>query len=708
MGDPSKTDTYFALLTGKDLGDAIFDRKNQYQRFLQDSGLLSLYQAMHWRYYGQDSRSNVTDKAIILTGEKGEIHNLNVNHMRSDVSLWLTLASAQRNEFEPQTTQDSYEGELEAKYAKTLLEHWRNKIEMEAVEVQSIEFAGLFGIGYRLMLWNKLKGDPIAQQEQALPELVEDGMEPVAPPPQQKAGALEAWALHPLDVFVDPFQNAPRNLWAIARTWRNRWDIIADYPEHEEAIRNIKMADKEVDSSILRSFGTFATMKQMFPSANVDDIPVYHFVHEPSSAVPQGLVVTLLGADLILSQEPMLPTYERSPLRRLACAEWHESPFGYTPAFGLLAPAEAAQSLGTIGLTNARTFGLGVLIAPKGSDIEDTAITDGLTLIEYPAGLNPPTSLQMPSTPQEVYMLRDTLIRESALLLGLNSVVKGDPEASLKSGSALALVQATATQAVQQLASNIVRCNEGSALDTIRISAQNMTVETRIEAAGPELSPLLNFVGGMVKNIKRVKALTINPLAKNLAGRVQIADTLLEKFPNQLELGDYFRLMETGNLDQILRPKAQKSRNLDRENEMLSSGRMPVPFLTDDHRAHVRKHLEVLDNPLLRESEDPKARAIVESVDQHIAAHVDLAIQGMQNLPLLELAGILPLESLMAMVPPPSGVPGEGTPPQGPQASPQGDSVSQPVPPEASQQPRMPEMPVNPATGERAEPPGPP
>jgi hypothetical protein len=258
------------------------------------------------------------------------------------------------------------------------------------------------------------------------------------------------------------------------------------------------------------------------------------------------------------------------------------------------------------------------------------------------------------------------------------------------------------------------------------------------EIAGDYQAALLKeFSGKDFSKIRKIKVISINPMAKTLAGRVQLADTLVERFQNVLTPGDYFRVIETGSIEYLTRGESQRRANLDRENELLAAGIGPKPpqqigpmgrpvpqlppppgaprqryvraLITDDHRAHILKHLEVLDNPAIRESGTPEAEAVIDAVLDHVEEHEQQAIQAtLTRLTLLELTNQPPLQSVLP--PPMPAGPGGATSPGAPGSSPKpganpgsaGPSM-QAGPPGANQQPKQPQMPINPSTGQRAE-----
>jgi hypothetical protein len=736
---------YFAHLPDEKVGDALWEKKRDYERFLKSSCLFEVYRKMHWRYYGQDDEG-FTAHEVGQDGGLGELHRLKLNHHRSIITSWLNMVQTTRPAVVPVAINDDYESELEVKRAKALIDHERGPsgAQLEAREAEALEYAGLYGHSVLLQLWNSGLGEVLMPTAGAAGMELEPELDLAAP---VRAGKLQAFALSPLDFFFDPFRKNADFPWIICRLWACREDLVTRFPEFEEQILKLSGGPEPEGINLDFSFGRGADTGHV---RSRDEVPLYVFLHEKTEAVEDGKQILFLDAKTVLQTGPL--GYKRMPVRRLAAATVDRTAFGFSPAWDLLAPQEAHDSLSTIALTNARTYGLGSMITPKDSDVQREQLGEGLMLLEYTQGMEPPKPIEFPRTPQEVFSFRRETAAEMGTLLGVNSVVRGDPEASLKSGSALALVQAQGVQFSSAFQANVIRFIEGHSLDTVEICQRYMRDERQFEIVGTHVASLtLPFTGEQLKRITKVRVQVVNPMSKTLAGRVQMADTLAERFGNVLTPGDYFRVLETGTLEHLTRPVEQKAACIDRENELLAQGFGPIPqvevtdpltgepvvdpmtgepqrraerepgrryvvaLITDDHRAHVKGHLEPINNPAVRESEDPAAQAIIKATLDHIDEHEKLlATMTLQRPGLLELTGQEPLQSaLPPALPAPGDEParpgggGDKTPPGG-SKQPSAAQPLQPTPAGQNEQPRMPQMPVNPSTGQRAEPPGPP
>jgi len=132
-------------------------------------------------------------------------------------------------------------------------------------------------------------------------------------------------------------------------------------------------------------------------------------------------------------------------------------------------------------------------------------------------------------TPAEVFKFLDMLIQAAETISGVNSVARGNPEASLKSGTALALVQSQALQFVSGLQQNYVKLIEEVGTAVIQILKDYANTPKFITLVGKNNRPLTKeFTGEKISSINRVVVDMGNPLAKTIAGRVQMAEQMMQ------------------------------------------------------------------------------------------------------------------------------------------------------------------------------------
>jgi hypothetical protein len=751
-------DQYFATLSGTELADALCARVDRYQKHCIDSGHFALWLRSYEMYYSQGV-DGYTSHEIGRKGAQDQYVVLRINHFRNLMTHFLTLATSQRSALEPKALTADYRAEIETAIARGVLDYYM-RAHLEQNTADATEYAVVLGAGFLGQRWNPLIGDEVLPDE-ALDDQIPDeqGQEEdpdaaTRPPPQPRAplltGNLESFAFTPMDVAVDPLARKARTDWTITRRYINRWDLIAQFTAEEEepirrALRGVHRTRREQDLDF-----EYAHLRSMASesSALSDEIAVYEFWHRKTPAVPRGRHAVFVNAELLLYAEDL--PYHDIPVQRIACANVINTPFAFTPAWDLLAPQQALDMLKSIELTIQRAHGVGLVAVPKGSDLTPTEIATGLNMIEYLPSLGEPKVINFTATPGEVISNQSRLAEDMETLSGVNSVVRGNPEASLKSGSALALVQAQAVQFSSFFQANRIKFLEACGDDTVLIFQRFATEKIRMDVTGVDDTMMAEaFSGADISMVRRVVVDVGNPLAKTLAGRVQLAQELVKMQAIQ-DPEQFLRVIETGRLEPLTEHESRERSNIRAENEMLAKARfltnelgqvvtrpkvdpttgqpavkntpagvvpimeevlddsrLPVALITDNPFLHAQQHAVVLASPFARRS-----RAVVDAVLSHLKSHEDLhAFATMHRPGLLELMGIPPqqaaLQRMMAMQQPAQSPAGGPVPARATAGGGGADPGSTLAPPEDRNLPKMPQMPINPANGSRPEAPGP-
>jgi hypothetical protein len=254
------------------------------------------------------------------------------------------------------------------------------------------------------------------------------------------------------------------------------------------------------------------------------DVPVFEFYHKKTESLPDGRYILFLSEDIILQDRPM--PYRMLPVFRIAPAEILGTPFGYTPLFDIMPIQEAVNSLYSSIMTNNSAFAVQNVWVKPGSKLDMASISGGLNIIE---SLEKPEAINLTSTPAETYKFVEMLERTMETLSGVNSVARGNPEASLRTGAALALVQSMALQFASELQQSYVQLVEDVGTSIIRILQDFAESPRLITIVGKSNRTYMKeFSNKDIQNVSRVTADVGNALAKTTAGRVQMADQLLQ------------------------------------------------------------------------------------------------------------------------------------------------------------------------------------
>src|SRR6478609_3710363 len=150
-----------------------------------------------------------------------------------------------------------------------------------------------------------------------------------------RTGDIEFMNLSPFDVLVDTNQDDnKKNDWVICRSFKNRFDLAAKYPEPEDEILALP-----TKGQILK-YTTFT-----YSYDDTDLIPVYEFFHKRTESMPEGRYMLYLDSDIVLLDSPM--PYRDLPVYAIAPSYYLGTPYGYTPMFDLLPIQDAVNSIYT-------------------------------------------------------------------------------------------------------------------------------------------------------------------------------------------------------------------------------------------------------------------------------------------------------------------------------------------------------------------------
>jgi hypothetical protein len=635
---------YWAEKDAKDVANEVLKKAKRYYDVLRESGRLDLWRRSYFAYY----RSAMNGGRIGAAGDTGELSTMTVNHFRNLLLHLKNFTTQQRPAYDPRAINTDYKSQAECILAKGLLENYLVEKNLESVMVEAAEKALIFAEGFVRTEWDENLGDVHGIDGEGNPA---------------KKGDLTYTALSPLDVIRDHTKTSTQTQeWVVVRSFRNKYSLAAKYPALREKILAISTtySDWKDTQFFLMSTDT-----------KTDDIPVYELYHDKTAVLPNGRYMLLASPDVVFIDAEL--SYRRIPVRRICPAEQLETIFGYTIGYDLLPIQEAIDGLYSTILTNQKTFGVQMLLEPRGSNIGLAELSKGLSVISYDPQLGKPEPLQLTSTPPEIFNFLQMLEQVAETISGINSVARGNPEASLKSGAALALVQSMAVQFSQSFQRSWVYLLEGVGTDTIN-NLQDFAESPRIAliVGKSNRSYLKEYSKKDLLNVGRVIVGVGNPMATTTAGRMELAkfymDAKLIENPDQITA-----VLDTGTFTPVIEARRAQLMLIRAENEGLAEGQQMTALAIDRHAQHILEHAVVLASPEARENPE-----IIANVSVHIQQHIDLLAN--TNPALLHFLG----QQSTAMTPGPIDAPGSQTKPQTPDAPEGPDMPSLPNPPQGT------------------------
>lgn len=653
----SSTDTYFATLPPEEIGQQLMARVNDFYTYVRTSGMYSrMYRS--WRaYYGLNSREGgARSDQITFSGEQGELSMMKVNHYRNIAQHLLTLTTAQRPAPQPVSTNTDNKSHAQTILASGLLDYYSREKRVERILRTAAEHAIVFSEGFVKCEWDPNEGAEFERDPMTFQSIRE--------------GDLRFSTLTPLDVIRDPYVDSFADInYVICRQFVNRYELAARFPAMKDKILSKQMQTYDAMRFMLKPVLT-----------SDDNIAVYELWHRKTAAVPEGRLTILIDGDGILF-DGELP-YPNIPIRRICPGDLVGSPNGYTPMFDLLALQEALDALYSAIVTNQTTFGVQNIWVPESANLSYEQLANGLNLIKS-TGTAKPESMNLTHTAPEVFNFIRQIEESMETLSGVNSTVRGNPEASLKSGSALALVQSQAIQFSSGLQASYAQLVEDVFTDALNVLKQYAKTKRVALIVGKYNQHLMKeFTGDDLSSISRVVVESAGSLSKTTSGRMQIAQDLLQ---NQLirTPEEYLSVINTGKLEPMTEAQTRQLYLIRQENERLASGIKCRALPTDNHVLHIKENSTVLDDPELRaasEAGDPEATAVLDAAYQHLLEHVGFAADPA----LFNLISSLGYQPIAAPIPPEQAA--GGTPP----------AAGGPVPPEMAPPPMGPTLPIAP------------
>lgn len=588
-----KPDVYWASVEGKDIADNILDKVEKYYKYLAMSGRLDLYKRS-WTYY---YRPLITGARLNPVGQQGELTQFSANGYRNLLVHLETMTLQQRAAFEPRATNSDAKSQEQTILATGLLDYYTKEKKMERNVKECVKGGLMMSEGFIAVDWEAKGGKLYGKNERGI-DIYE--------------GDIKYTNYDPLSCIRDFTLTSPRlNNWYILRDFENKYDLAAKYPDlAKDILEDSVDLLEEVRTTTLSAIGL----------EDSDNVPVYTLKHDPTPSMPGGRLTKVLGNGTKLLDGPL--PYKKSHVYRLSPDEQLGSLFGYTVGFDLLPVQEALDILYSTVISNQSTFGVQNILMPKGSDLATSQLSGGLNLLQYDPKLGKPEALNLTQTPPEIFNFITMLERLQETLSGVNSVARGNPEASLKSGAALALVQSMAIQFSMNLQQAYAQILEDLGTGTIQILQDFASVPRVAMIVGKSNRPFMkNFKGSDLDMIERVTVDMGNPLTKTTAGKISLADSMLER--NMIENPDqYIQVVTTGKLEPVIESKQMELTLIKEENEELSDGVPQRAILTDYHAQHIMEHRIVLANTDTRKNPNSPA---MQATLSHIQEHLTLA-----------------------------------------------------------------------------------
>lgn len=484
---------YWATLEKDEVTRELGRKLEAWYSHISTTGIFRRMRKCYLSYYGFSSTGQGhTASEVTYGGVQGELSLIKVNQLRNIVQHMLVMTTSTRPAMDARASNTDYKSLSQTVLANGILDYYMRERKLERYLREAVEHALVYGEGFLRLSWDTSLGDEY---------MIDNNGKTVF------TGDIKFSVHNPMDVIRDIFQpDSNEHDWMMVRSFKNRYELIAKYPELKDELLIINTKDR-LDFEYMFINFNYVTQSDL--------IPVYEWYHRRTESMPNGRYITFID-DKTVFFDGDLP-YREIPLYRISPSNQMQTPFGYTTAFDLLALQDITDSLHSTIVTNQSTFGVQNIAAPQGHNLTVSQLGGGLNFIEYDPAAGKPEPLNLTFTPPEIFNYLGTIEKTMETISGVNSVARGNPEANLRSGNSLALVQSMAIQFNNGLQQSYAQLVEDVGTAIIKTLKDFASVERTATLAGKNnKAHMKSFKGDDLKDIDRVIVDLGNPLAKCL------------------------------------------------------------------------------------------------------------------------------------------------------------------------------------------------
>jgi hypothetical protein len=577
---------YFATKPTNELAKELMERVTEWEQYLESSGLKARWEKSYKLYFGKHFKlGGLGGLGVQRAGEDGELSLVSVNHYRNLIKHVLIMCTSQKPSFDVRAINADSESLQQARLGGNILDFYLKEKRLGRYIKTAVEHALVFGKGFIKCTWEPSLGRPYSVEEYQDGEEIKERM--------IYEGDISVANPDPLGVFGDlSEEDWSKSQWQNVRSFRNKYDLAARYPDQSAKILELE-GKGEIENN---NYG--GGISHLNESAL---IPVYEFYHKRSDSLPNGRYTLYASDDCVLYDGPI--PYENLPVFRIVPGEIWGTTEGYTDSFDIVGIQEAFNTALSIAFSNLNAHGLQHVLIPNGSNVSVEQLSQNLSAIKYnPIGPNggKPEALQLTALPQGIFDILSLLKGSMETISGVNSVARGDPEHSLKSGVALGLVQSMAVQFASGIQQSWAELLEDVGTFILKLLKDFAKTERMIAIAGKSnRGSMEKFTGDKLNRVDRAVIDLGNPMSRTIAGRTELADNLLQKGLIKTPQ-EYITVMQTGQIEPAIKSTQSQLGLIHAENEDLAQGKPVRALAVDAHLLHMQEHACLFDSPEVR------------------------------------------------------------------------------------------------------------
>lgn len=593
-------DDYLATCSQTLFGERVIEDLKKWRAQLVAQGLLDVWTRNYRQYNGGNAETGdgwASDDPFSIMGDNGEILSVRLNESRNLVTNMLNLTYAKPIGLRCVAT-NADPGSMEAaqigdsRLTEVMAAASGGKLQRNLGEIGLVVTTAFADAE-----WDLFAG------EAYLP--TEDGGQAYTGAPRLS----ERW---PDEVRFDLSKRRWEDVWGASVIQRaNRYILASQYPDHAEKILSVPSIN---DSE-------FCSLR--YADETTDDILVVKYQHRPvnSRFLPSGRYGLVLEDATVLrdGDSPYALVGDgRLGLFPITASSGMGSVYGY-PIMNDLSPLQQWLNLvATMIATLVAGYGAPNISGPALLQMDIQQMVGGGRYFGLKSGQGEVKPLNLLPDLKPLFELMQLISSTGEKLSGMNSVVRGGAERDM-SGKAVALWKSMAVQFMSSFMQSAIEQAEGVGDYVLRLDQTFATGEQTIARVGEDNAEQVvkYHAADTFRNISKVRAQAVDPVAMTPEGREERAQFLMDKgLLPQSSVKNYLTLVETGRDEPMLKAPTAQLMLIQRENSDLLKGIEPIVLEDDDHVTHGPEHAALTANPEVRNNPDV-LRVILEHKAKH-------------------------------------------------------------------------------------------
>ncbi len=449
-------DKYWAAESGDELAALCMDKVKRYREALKKSILWQRMIRADRNWHGLQDMHSGEASTLGRRGSKGHRAAVRSSTAAIDAQHQLALIMPIIPSLDAVPVNTAYRTLAQVPEAKRFFNYFVEHRGLGQQFYKAVTYGQKLGTGYLVTDWDPFAGTLLEKPEPWDANDVSRGLRKFQGEPKYRAH-------NALDCILDLFNDGNAD-WCITRDKVNRWKLVDDYPELADDIK--QAAGVLSDDEWMQ--GNFRFDVQSRDDDLTDLIPVFTLHHRRAGPMPQGKMFRFLD-DRIWLFEKGYP-YEALHLAIYRPRDIWNYALGDSTFHMALGPQAAMDRILSTSLTNVLALGH-QFVHVNGENFEIKELSDGVSLLAAPTppGGEPPRAITLLGPQGESLNLADKMEGYIHACSAVNSVIRGQPDENIESGSFAGLLvqqaqqynspgQYSAARMVEKVANDLLEC----------------------------------------------------------------------------------------------------------------------------------------------------------------------------------------------------------------------------------------------------------